>query len=44
MHKWRKNGVKAILVTPETLENKGDVKIYETRNSGASQRGKVHSF
>lgn len=31
MRKWRKNGVKAVLETPETLENKGDVDKNEIR-------------
>ena len=29
--KWCKNGVDGTVKTPETIENKGDVRIYEIR-------------
>ena len=37
--KWCKNGVNGIMETPQTIENKGDVIIYEIRYRGTSQRG-----
>ena len=40
--KWCKNGVEGANETPETIENKGDLRSYEIRYRGAAQCGQEH--
>lgn len=41
MKKWRKNGVWEHDRIPKSLENKGDVKLYEIGNCGLAERRQI---